>query len=149
MQKLDLRKRIKIFIENLAELTELIHNCTVQKSQNLSYSPVKMGLTSLAFYTVEEKTSMMNYNLLEASPFSATINQDDYPECSLHPLPGEPELPNEFSWVDKKKVSPVYSQLNCGSCYLFSTMSGKINFLILYFLMFNSIFSFRVAVYDC
>ncbi|KAH9394368.1 hypothetical protein TYRP_004419, partial [Tyrophagus putrescentiae] len=124
LQKLNLQKRIKIFIDNLAKLTKLIENCTVKKSQNLSYLPVKLGVTSLAFFTDEEKEAMLNNDLLTKAPTSVTVNQKDHPDCSVHPLPGEPELPNEFNWVDRKKVSNVYSQLSCGSCYVFSTVSA-------------------------
>lgn len=134
LQKLNLQKRIKIFIDNLAKLTKLIENCTVKKSQNLSYLPVKLGVTSLAFFTDEEKEAMLNNDLLTKAPTSVTVNQKDHPDCSVHPLPGEPELPNEFNWVDRKKVSNVYSQLSCGSCYVFSTVSGKIKLLIFYFI---------------
>lgn len=137
------RQRVTIFIDNLVNLVNLIASCAERKAQGLPVS--RLGLTSMTVYVSlpyylfilelimcmlpfqsdhEFKNRILNSKLAQAQ---GNLQLSEHPDCLSeikNPNEKEAALPKRFSWREKDRVSPVYSQGACGSCYVFSAISA-------------------------
>ena len=128
-----------VFVENLSKLAELVAECIVRKERG--EPTIKLGLTPISAYSYDEfKNHILNQKLkiprLRMSRLPETVTDsvtdlvsDSTPEpvldvCDHGPRDDDEELPDEFDWRDLGRVSRVYDQGDCGSCFVWASISS-------------------------
>lgn len=120
-----IHQRVKAFLGNVARLVELLFDCVVDRQKGRPTN--RLGLTPLSVYSREEfENQILNKRLMQDYKNQATLgasggNEED--DCSPDSWAKEP-LPAKFNWNELGKVTRVYQQQSCGSCYVYSTTSA-------------------------
>jgi len=108
-------RRFEIFVQNLARYAKL----NAQGSGKVFHGPTQFS--DIAHEEFLQKYMLKNITSPKMRGEKIAVSEE---------LP-RTELPSSYTWVTKGAVTPIYNQLQCGSCWAFSTTENieSMNFI--------------------